>query len=364
MISENIANSVKPDASKPTGVRPKQYFPNAFSLGFELEFGSPTIASAQRHQAITRIGELKYDGTVPSGFEIASNVFHFNDFIAGRSNAKYHIWRTFFDTLVALKCSVDSVAGAGMHIHVGRECISPDRIFICNLMLCAWANYTRIIGEREFTQYCRNLVNPSANCAAKGGTVPRSERYKLLNVCPEKTLELRFFKSTISLKAFLKNIQFAMAVFSFAGSVDTTGLADGNPESIDRAWLEFLCYCGERVLTFPVLCQFFALKGFLESAPVEEAQTVKADVTRSGAMKVCASDVPKSIRPDTMSRFICALQAVCASFPNVKPQAMMHALKHITGKDNSGANFISLMSWVHGLCSQCERGNYESIVFE
>lgn len=336
--------------NSPSNVIPKHLFPQCYTVGFELEYSKPDMRSASQQAAITRIGEIKYDGTVSTGFELASRVFRWNDFTGGRSNPKYLIWQTLFKTLQTLGASVESKDGAGMHVHIGKEAVNSEGLYFCNLLLCSWAQYIQAIGERTFTRFCQNVANTKGDC--EHGT-SRENRYRVLNVAPETTVELRFFKSTVSLFSFLKNVQFALSVFHFVAFCAKTGNPLQQKAVSEKNWLDYLQWCSNYFLTYPVLCKFYEQQGFLASSvePTVESKEYLLDLA-------CA---PANIRTETKDLLHLALKTISVSFPVVKCETLMHAAKHVIRNSGGYTNALSLMSWVNGVCNTCAKEGCDTI---
>jgi hypothetical protein len=181
-----------------------------FSIGFELEYErcSPSTANA----ALSNFGRVKRDGTVPTGFELESPILASIDFVQKERISR---WQVLFEVLNRLNVSTEAPLGCGQHIHVSRVPFTAERIYALNNLLIKFEAFTKAIGGRDFTYYCKAVLN-ELNKIANPTTCGHDDRYRALNVrTNQETFELRFFKSTTSFHRFMANMQFAIAVSNF-----------------------------------------------------------------------------------------------------------------------------------------------------
>ena len=308
-------------------MRQKTLFHN-LTIGFELEYSHPSINTAQKTEEISRIGDIKHDGTVYTGFELASNIFNFNDF-TGESSPRLRIIKQYFEKLRTLKPSTESEDGAGMHIHVGRQAIDPARIYDLNKMIVKWRNFIEKIGERAFTEYCSNICNSRDFCLKRGKYGDDGDgdyhddsdfKYRVLNVIPEHTVEFRFFKSTASFATFIKNMQFAVSVFHFTKNNNYTAKSDPL-----ETWAQYIDFCLKHSETYPFLLRFFEKMGFVSIVKRAEEQKIIAKMSQ--IQKLCSDRI--------FEKFIAILKSLCGGFPAVNVQCLMAATKHLgRGKEN------------------------------
>lgn len=101
---------------------------------------------------------------------------------------------------------------AGMHVHIGRVCVSPllagkMAVFLQHPLNDAWM--TTLCG-RNGGDYCHRLP-----AAVREGTHGRGERYVALNKIPPSTFEYRIFRPSSITTSVLKNLEFCEALPEF-----------------------------------------------------------------------------------------------------------------------------------------------------
>lgn len=186
-----------------------QIDPSLFRIGFELEFNDASLSSAS--SLLSGFGQIHFDGTVPSGFEISSPIHLGEEFIGKTISSK---WTQMFGIINELGSSTESIHGAGQHVHIERKNFTYGSALAINKFFLAYPDFIKSIGERNFTSYCVNQMGYFDNYTKEFS----SQKYSTINLRGPNspTVEYRFFKTTNSLDKFLKNIQFAIAITAFA----------------------------------------------------------------------------------------------------------------------------------------------------
>ena len=126
------------------------------------------------------------------------------------------IWKQFFANKPYKTLRGWHAEGAGIHIHISSDVISPlDHgkmlSFINNPK---HADFIALIAGRPASYYTRR----NKNAAVAHGGVYRAIHYDMLSTSAHtgKTYELRIFRSNISKRGFFKNLEFADALVQFA----------------------------------------------------------------------------------------------------------------------------------------------------
>lgn len=178
-------------------------------LGCELEYNCEDAHSLDVRLSLLKYLDkfviFKHDGSLHSsgGFEIvtapADLPLHKEKFIP--------VFNEFPAELV-----VDS--STGMHIHLDRNALSPLMLGRMTEFMHNPNNkdFIQAVGERAFNTYSTQLGLGYRNVldSSNGGS-----RYGTLNLCPQKTVEFRIFKSPKTFPSFIKNLEFVVSLVQY-----------------------------------------------------------------------------------------------------------------------------------------------------
>lgn len=176
-------------------------------IGFELEYEGCSYYgnSDSLRSGLGEYGDLKSDGSLNYGFELASKVNKFSDFCGKDTKS----WDEMFKR-IKNRFNAKSEGHTGMHIHVARASLSKDDLQKINYFVYSSQKLMDLLGNRTATTYSRYEMNSDAEVLNSQGF-----KYRYLNTGKRDTIEFRFFKSPITVARFLCNMQFVMAIVGF-----------------------------------------------------------------------------------------------------------------------------------------------------
>lgn len=197
-------------------------------IGFELEYENCDVSerSDELNKELGRFGEIKDDGSLSYGFELASNVFRMSDFFSLSDSTP---WIDLFNKVS--KLGGQAQHNTGMHIHVSRSGLTDDEIAKINYFIFSSRAFMNAIGGRDENNWCLFIRNLEENIVNKNG-----HKYCYLNVGHANTIEFRFFRTPETVEHFLKNMQFAISVVEFVKLNNANALfyRDNNQENLIR----------------------------------------------------------------------------------------------------------------------------------
>lgn len=207
-------------------------------LGVELELDGHSANEYTSLDILQNHAIFKRDGSVPLGVEIctapATLDVHKQEFLP------------FFESLQTKKSKLKANTNCGMHVHVDKASLSTLHI----------ANIYQFVNKAENRDAIVNIAGrqPNTYCQAhitgyehftQGGS---SERYRMVNLQPENTIEFRIFASTTDYKDFCKKLEFVQAV------VDYTRPGEVNiPITKITLWEHFTVYLKQYRKKYPML---------------------------------------------------------------------------------------------------------------
>jgi len=183
-----------------------------YTVGFELEYDDVAISTAE--DALGQYGEVKEDGSIDDGYELASPIHTGKEFLG---DANTHHWDEMMATIVSLGSYPGGSHGAGHHIHVGKTAFTFESAMLINRFFVGHPVYLQQIGGREFNSYCYNMMGTFV----ERGKEYYSDKYRTMNLSPyhKPTVEYRFFNTTNKTDIFLKNMQFALGITAFGSEL-------------------------------------------------------------------------------------------------------------------------------------------------
>lgn len=163
---------------------------------------------------------LKYDGSLSSGgFEIVSHPHTY----------ERHLERPYQSLLADLaRAGYRSHNGGkcGLHFHIDRDFLGEDGPGNLVYLVEKFASQIWVLSRRgeseEERSYCRQFwidgVKTLSTCkSVSEGRGDRQDRYHMVNVTSEHTVELRFFRGTLNYHSFLSALQFVTLLAELAG---------------------------------------------------------------------------------------------------------------------------------------------------
>ena len=168
-----------------------------------MNSGFPTRDGVGRHLYI------KHDGSIGHGFEVVLQPHTYDALV----QFPWHLIKEFGD-LFNLEKYMQWHSNIGMHIHISKGAFTKLQLFKFSQFLIQNRGFTAFIGERELNRYCGSFNGYLAEKIVKGyGS--HEERYSLVNLANEFTVELRFMMSTTNPDIIWKNLQFTRTLQLF-----------------------------------------------------------------------------------------------------------------------------------------------------
>lgn len=127
----------------------------------------------------------------------------------------------------------------GLHIHVPKAAFTDSHLFTWMLLMQTLGKTSinhnttgsllSLIGQRRFNNWAR-FEQPTVSAEVKSKlaqvaidrTNTDGQRYKYLNLHPQHTIELRFFKANLKTNRLLKNLEFVDSTYEYTKMLDTT----------------------------------------------------------------------------------------------------------------------------------------------
>lgn len=158
---------------------------------------------------------FKSDGSIPpGGYEM----------VTVPASYRYHVkmWTKFFDADCAKDLTSWGTEKCGIHIHVGRETLTPLMQSKLNLFFNAPKNQAFIfhLAGRTATQMQQWCSPKSRVSSVDWLNDPQyygdQAKYRALNTGKGPTLEIRIFRGNVKRGGFMKNLDFADAIVNFS----------------------------------------------------------------------------------------------------------------------------------------------------
>jgi hypothetical protein len=162
--------------------------------GIELEMNFDDVIDFKKfieHYSADDFVYLKRDGSIGNnGVEIVSHPatfkFHFH-------NSE---WKTIFSQF-----KHTNTLGCGLHIHLSKNAFNREEVAFLDYLVNNFDYMITQIGSRSLTHYCRKIK------ARRWGYDRLSNHTDACNLTNDKTIELRFCKSTNNYRSFMKKLK-------------------------------------------------------------------------------------------------------------------------------------------------------------
>ena len=188
---------------------------NKIFYGIELEVFCPSNEQAKArewYKAINQIGEQKYavfesDGSIGNGFEMISMP-------AGIDIHKQRLERVLMSPEIKAGCKSHDTRTCGLHVHITKSALTQSQISRMQSFLNDIMNQELItqVARRYNTNYSR-FVGSFAKL--KSEPYISRDRYEVLNLTNERTVEVRIFRGSLKYEAVLAAIEFTNALVNF-----------------------------------------------------------------------------------------------------------------------------------------------------
>lgn len=196
------------------------------TMGFELE-----VVPKRNSQNLARFildtfgGRVERDGSLPShGFEIISDY--------GLEHQVLDIASRLSDRLTHEQVRSHNTGCCGLHVHLSKTNATLLQI---SRMVYFWNNPTNKDFLHKFARrwgvsFCRDI--PAKGICVNPQNARRSEKYELVNVLPQQTIEVRAFRGTTKKSTLLACIQLAKRTWDFC--------RDLTVPDVDLTWMRFM----------------------------------------------------------------------------------------------------------------------------
>lgn len=185
--------------------------PESTTIGFELEYEGCEYWDHHRllDDVLGEFGKIKDDGSLSNGFELASRVHCFGDFV-GQNYLKFSGLFEQFDRIPDF--DLETTTGTGLHFHVDKRALPASQWYKINEFVVNQGNLVQGIAGRPHTSYCKPQLNPLYKFELSAS--PVGHRLQAINPCGNcgNTVEFRMFQSTLSLECFAARGQFVIGL--------------------------------------------------------------------------------------------------------------------------------------------------------
>ena len=186
-----------------------------FGLELEVENDKKSIDNNEMADLIKDDNlYFKSDGSLKTGFEIVSHPMTFEYIIKSQLEFKDKL-----DKLIGNGFRSYDSTTCGMHIHLSKKSFGTWQLYRFMKFFIDNKDFVVSISQRktEALQNWAAIENENDNdliykAKKKAGN---SRRYTAINLQNDATIELRIFRGTLNFNSFMKNIQFAHAMFCF-----------------------------------------------------------------------------------------------------------------------------------------------------
>lgn len=188
---------------------------NKIFYGIELEVFCPTNEQAKArdwYKAVNPIGEQKYavfesDGSIGNGFEMISMP-------AGIDVHKERLKHVLMSAELKQGCKSHDTTRCGLHVHITKSALTQSQISRMQSFLNDTMNQELItqVARRYHTNYSRFLGELGK---LKSHPQVSRDRYEVLNLTNDNTVEVRIFRGSLKYEAVVAAIEFTNALVNF-----------------------------------------------------------------------------------------------------------------------------------------------------
>jgi len=237
-------------------------------LGFELEVEPRLTHDADRREGgrvLSTVGErwlwAKHDGSLRNGFEIVSHPFTWAFFTEAEKQAPL---ADIFSRLLQIDFISQQSERCGLHVHFSRRATSRTTLYKMIRFIYSDTRFVTEIGQRPITDdYVERYANfglPLEDVIRKAAGNLDDGRYVAVNTVMANTIELRFMKGTLNIDAFMKSVEFCVALHEFCRETAITNITT----DVFLKWLKSGHY--------PYLYAFLQWTGRLPGAPKSQTR--------------------------------------------------------------------------------------------
>jgi hypothetical protein len=193
------------------------YGSNSLKYGAEIELEFSDSAAHSTARTILKkhvpVSEMyyKHDGSLSTGFEAVTMPMDFDYFMGCGIGAAIDEMASTLGHKFRNNC-VDS---AGLHIHMSKKAFTSLQLLKFLDFFNEYTEFVEVIARRKAKDYCKKFtdyrgVNLRKMAKDKGGT----EKYTMVNLRPEYTIEIRIFKGVWTSDQLFYSLQFLDALFN------------------------------------------------------------------------------------------------------------------------------------------------------
>lgn len=200
---------------------------NALFFGLELEVEQKR-SSVDRGTMAKKIQRdccyFKSDGSLEYGFEIVTHPMT----ISYINENKETVFKSMLDELINNKYKSYDSNTCGMHIHLSKKAFGTWQLYRFIKFFIDNKDFITAISQRKqehLERWAAIESEPDSSIIYKAKKKNgNSKRYVAINLQNDKTIELRVFRGTLNYYSFMKNIEFAYALFNFSRDVNDTSV--------------------------------------------------------------------------------------------------------------------------------------------
>lgn len=154
--------------------------------------------------------------------------------------------------------------GFGLHVHASRSPLSELTIAKLDYAMFAFQDPLRKIARRRYTNYCKaKTVKPPLRYNEPRG---HQDRYQMLNLCNERTIEFRFFQASNEPKVVMAAIELCAALIEWCSVTPLQSIKW-------PAFMQWLAHYRQRK-TYPVLIADLQRLGLMEKKGKDYVSTL------------------------------------------------------------------------------------------
>lgn len=187
----------------------KKVKPDTIYLGCELEFETSNRDAARLKvgKALAGHAIMKSDGSIRNGFEVVT--------CPATLEIQLDVFKQFYDKRPE---ELRNASNVGMHVHVSRKPLSLLTVGKLTRFMNHPDNKSFIekLAGRPNNSYCRQEARRSDHLSYPLLTQTRSERYNVLNLCNQNTIEFRIFSTPLTYEDFASKMQFVQALVEYS----------------------------------------------------------------------------------------------------------------------------------------------------